>query len=564
MKRTLLLFYWLLSFTLFAQGEADKWIMLNTSSGNGAQFLYDFTNDTNPMFAPQSFFLPGYYYEKGHSIVSNNQGELLFFSNGERVYNRQKNLMPNGQLLNGHMSSFQGTITVKHPAYDNQYHLFYTDAWEDSCENGLSYAIIDMCLDSGRGEVVVKDQQIFEGAAESVTAFQHANGEDFWIVAPKLISNEIWAFLLTENGIEDTVISTCDSTLYVINQIESSPDHRFLVTIDGYDVHVFHTNRSSGELIQDTTIAKTYGLCLNRFEISPSSNILYIGNCYGDTNSNSIFELSQYSLDSNNYLNSYLVDRDTGGVSVGLNLQNTPDGKMYIHPSGYVIAAGVPPGNHYGVIHEPDSFGPACHYSGEIWSGLTGLITYGNMQGWPNFPAWYFAPGFGGNIVSPYENPCAIIGCMDSSACTYDPLAEVHDSSMCVFIGASISSSGDSLFTQDSLHSLLWSTGDTLNYTQASSNGSYWLSITDTAGCSDTAWITVDWLSIEEQKQAFNIYPNPAQTTLFVNKKGVKNIYNLVGEKLLSSSKKRLNIQTLAAGVYLIECEGYYRKFVKE
>jgi hypothetical protein len=568
MKQFILLLFSLGSLAVVAQGEADKWLMPYEYSGD--QFLYDFTLDTNPIYTPIVIPLDtGYWYEQGHSVVSDNDGDLLFFSNGSRVYNNTYNLMSNGILDNGHRSSMEGTIVVKHPGYHNQYHLFYADAIEDSCENGLSYAIIDMCLDSGRGEVVVKDQQFFEYSTECVNAFQHENGEDLWLVSPKRYSNEIWSFLLTENGIVDTVISYGISQFDFFGTTKLSPDQNYFIAnvynittpFNQDNIQIFQTNRLTGELVLDTSFYVEQ-MCLNRFEISPSSNILYINSCYWDSNQVWNSELWQYSLDSLNFLSTYLIDHDTGGyANVGGNLQNTPNGKMYIHP--FYSGFGTLPGFFLGIIHEPDSFGSACNYSGEFWGGQSGVVVYESLMGWPNFPAWYFAPGFGGNVISPYENPCAIIGCMDSSACTYDPLAEVHDSSMCVFISASISYNGDSLYTTDTLHSLLWSTGDTLSYTQASSNGSYWLSITDTAGCSDTAWITVNWLSIEEQKQAFNIYPNPAQTTLFVNKKGVKNIYNLVGEKLLSSSKKRLNIQALAAGVYLIECEGYYRKFIK-
>src|ERR1700754_4994909 len=52
---------------------------------------------------------------EGTSCISDENGTLLFYTNGVLVYNRNHELMPNGIGLKGHVSSFQNSVIVPTP-----------------------------------------------------------------------------------------------------------------------------------------------------------------------------------------------------------------------------------------------------------------------------------------------------------------------------------------------------------------------------------------------------------------------------------------------------------------
>lgn len=61
-----------------------------------------------------------------------------------------------------------------------------------------------------------------------------------------------------------------------------------------------------------------------------------------------------------------------------------------------------------------------------------------------------------------------------------------------------------------------------------------------------------------------HIYPNPASHTVYVNAEGEKTIYNILGEVVLKTKEKGVNIQHLANGVYWIRCEKTVWKLIKQ
>ncbi|MBJ10030.1 MAG: hypothetical protein CMP66_01025 [Flavobacteriales bacterium] len=69
---------------------------------------------------------------------------------------------------------------------------------------------------------------------------------------------------------------------------------------------------------------------------------------------------------------------------------------------------------------------------------------------------------------------------------------------------------------------------------------------------------------IAEAPQNLHMYPNPATHTIYISIQGEKTIYNILGEVVLKTRKKRINIQGLANGVYWIRCNKTVGKFIKQ
>ncbi len=94
--------------------------------------------------------------EAGCASVSSHSGSLLFYSNGEKVWDRNHNLMPNGTGLLGNLASNtagQGVLIVPFINDTNRYYLF-------SQGTELYYSVVDMTLNGGLGNVVASQKNI--------------------------------------------------------------------------------------------------------------------------------------------------------------------------------------------------------------------------------------------------------------------------------------------------------------------------------------------------------------------------------------------------------------------
>jgi hypothetical protein len=171
-------------------------------------------------------------HNEGQSVISDSAGTLLFYTNGEVVWNKNHQIMPNGSGLLGNISSTQSSIIVPMPKSERYYYIFTTDAWAcGGTLNGLRYSVVDICADALRGDVISNEKNILllDWTCEKVAVTRHANGNDYWILTHKFNSNEFYAFLLTSNGITDTVISAIGSVhsgsiVHSMGQLKFSPN----------------------------------------------------------------------------------------------------------------------------------------------------------------------------------------------------------------------------------------------------------------------------------------------------------------------------------------------------
>ena len=62
--------------------------------------------------------------QEGCASIADNNGDLLFYTDGMTVYNKQHTIMPNGYGLLGNNSSTQSAIIVKQPGSASIYYIF--------------------------------------------------------------------------------------------------------------------------------------------------------------------------------------------------------------------------------------------------------------------------------------------------------------------------------------------------------------------------------------------------------------------------------------------------------
>lgn len=227
--------------------------------------------------------------DEASASISDENGMLLFYTNGTTVFNKQHQIMLNGDNLDGYISATQ-VLIIPMPGSDHLYYIFTTGALETSFASGYKYSIVDMNQDNGNGEVVTKNMLLWSSCTERLTAARHANGIDVWVITNDNNSNIFRSWLVTCTGIEPAIVSTVG---VIMNQhatvnsgvMKVSPDGRSLVQthfpaldeivyIPNF-FQLFNFNSLNGTITNPRTIGYTdvqYTHC----DFSPDSRLLYI------------------------------------------------------------------------------------------------------------------------------------------------------------------------------------------------------------------------------------------------------------------------------------------------
>lgn len=119
------------------------------------------------------------YTNEGCSSMSDASGNLLFYTDGITVWNRNHEEMPSGTGLDGGSSSTQAALIVPDPAGVSKYYVFTTD--ETGGPNGFRFSIVDMTLQGGLGDVAIKDSLVRDTVTEKLAAVRQGHKGDYWI-----------------------------------------------------------------------------------------------------------------------------------------------------------------------------------------------------------------------------------------------------------------------------------------------------------------------------------------------------------------------------------------------
>lgn len=365
--------FWL---NVFSQNEANIWYF-------GQYAGMDFNSG-----APVALTNSAMSQHEGCATISNSNGNLLFYTDGMTIWNRNHSIMPNGTGLMGDPSAAQSGIIVPKPGNPDFYYVFTVPA--EIVTTGLRYSEVDMTLQGGLGDVTTtKNVFLVEPTEEKVTAVRHANNIDIWVITHLWDSDEFYAYLITAAGIDPSPIISSSGTYHtgpdVHGTMKVSPDGSKLAIIlrqsDSFEL--FDFDNSTGIVSNPVQGAPIYPLAYG-IEFSPDGSKLYLGK-YGGTKEIYQFEVA-------NPLGSGILIGTVNNNYVG-TLQVAPDNKIYVAKQDHPITGGS---LYLGVIEFPNLAGLACNYVDE------GFYLEGKKSVWglPTFIQSYFTA----NIT--YQNDC--------------------------------------------------------------------------------------------------------------------------------------------------------------
>jgi len=346
-----------------AQGEANIWYFgqnagLNFNSG-----------------VPVALTNGQLVTDEGCATISNSSGQLLFYTDGITVYNRNHSVMLNGTGLMGHPSSVQSATIVPKPGSNNLFYVFTTP--EESNPNGFRYSVVDMNLDGGNGAVTAdKNILVYSPTAEHLGVTKHANGQDYWIITHGLNNNSFFAYKLTSLGLDLNPVVTnigailTGSTLdfFEAGSIKISPSGSKLAFTSVMDIaQLFDFNNLTGVLSNEITLLNEVGELVGA-AFSPDESILYIANSFG--------KIYQFNMNAVDIPNSRITIHNG---NIPGQLQLGPDNKIYIAFNNRTKL---------GVINNPNILGLGCNFV------LDGIDLSGRLSklGLPSFNQSFFAP----------------------------------------------------------------------------------------------------------------------------------------------------------------------------
>lgn len=289
--------------------------------------------------------------EEGCATVSDRQGNLLFYTDGVDVWNRQHQLMLNGFMISDYISNSQVLIAPL-PGSDSIFYVFTTmDGDPLSPQLGFRYAIVDMNGDNGLGEVVSKGNSLFPNSSEKVCMTRAENGVDLWILAHERPDSIFRAYRLTCDGLDTNYVeSSVGSEMPLGNgYMKFSHDGKkvAMAIIGPGIVQLFDFDRSTGIVSNPFTLdslERAYGV-----EFSPNDSVLYVTAALPD------YLLHQFDLSSDveSIINSSRTIIPTFGGTLSKTIQMGIDGKLYICNLLF---------DYLSIIQYPDLLFPACGY----------------------------------------------------------------------------------------------------------------------------------------------------------------------------------------------------------
>ena len=340
---------------------------------------------------------------EGCTTISDANGDLLFYTDGVTVYNKNHQAMSNGFGLYGDSSSTQSAIVIPQPNNPNLYYIFTVDTTiQDDPNFGFNYSIVDMTLNGGLGNVTIKNSNLLPLTSEKVTAVvKDCVSQSIWIITlahNSTIQNNYYdtffAYEVSSTGLNTTPITSKTSNIEDgRGYLKFSPDGTKLASANtSSGLFIYDFDKTTGIVSNERNIAINFSLNGQKpqipygLEFSQNNELLYVTTYYqtnrneGNNPAAQYGALLQYNLTAADISSSeFVVDqRQTyrGGLQLG------PNGKIY-RTMNTNYNQGLP---YLSVINEPNNIGTACNYVNNSF-----VLSNNARQGLPPFITSFFS-----------------------------------------------------------------------------------------------------------------------------------------------------------------------------
>jgi len=380
-KKTILLFLILFSVSVIAQNETNNWYFGDYAGLNFSDGILNTLNNSG-MSTPA-----------GCSSISDKNGDLLFYTNGVNVWNRNHEIMDNGFELAAEINNTQTSIIIPKPNSEEIYYIFTTRVYGTTSNpffsSGVYYSEIEVSNQHPLGSVTIKNIKLISSSSEKITAIHDWENNIIKVLAFASTSSNaddpkdtFFIFNVTENGVmRDPIMSKQDEVL-LAGPIKISPNGEYIAVVgrDNY-IYLYNFNINNSTINFNRTInphlifnpLNVYGL-----EFSQDSEMLY----FAGTDIYNIGRLYKYEINSTSILNEKISIQISPEYNFG-SLQLARNGKIYM--AAYIENNPLTSLNNISVINNPNSLEDIDYKPLAI-----NLESGNSFKGLPNFIPSFF------------------------------------------------------------------------------------------------------------------------------------------------------------------------------
>lgn len=364
-------FYWVLvreqgsSCYAYASIRVKIWDIEDQSNniwyfGNGAGL--DFNRDPNdpdaptprPIKNPHPHNIPA-----GVNTISDQAGEVLFYTDGQTVWDLNGTPMQNGENIGGDNLASQSVLAIPLPQEETLFYLFTTQTSAGGASE-VNFSLVDIKGDNpqGVGSVVSSNNFLFSPSTQHAAAL--GSGDTTWVAFHELGNNTFRFYPISNEGIGQPVFSSVGGNHDFgtgVGSMKFSPDgSKLAITInEGGEnrVEIFDFDQETGEMTEYAILelgsdGQAYGL-----EFSDDGGRVLVSYRNGGPGIEEFFIQATKSTDNSDpdnpvtstcpdcfatafskeeiqqcILNSKTTVADTQGLNLGA-LQMGPDGQIY-------------------------------------------------------------------------------------------------------------------------------------------------------------------------------------------------------------------------------------------
>jgi len=296
--------------------------------------------------------VPG-FYSMTVSYSDPYSGDLLFYGNESGLWDRFGAPFPN--CVCPQFGSDGDPHSFVLPGATGIYYLLYRASFDNVTPNGqsLRYAVIDMALNAGLGDVA-SSQQVIALNAHRLAILPAVGQDSLWLVTEIGDSNgsDWYSYPITQAGIGQPqwVHYSYPFNGGINVELGDRSGTRFISSTTGVSYMLFHFDPATGQLsdLIDLTPSSTPSTA----EFSPDGEKLYV--LYYGVNGPLIdqFDISDWNLASIMASQTTLAFSDSS-MTANRDIRLGPDGRLYIN-------CGSADSTSLWMINEPNLSGVAC------------------------------------------------------------------------------------------------------------------------------------------------------------------------------------------------------------
>ncbi len=157
---------------------------------------------------------------KDIASISDTTGNLLFYTDGDSVYNENGYPLMFGWLSNKDFNPVNSAIFIRKPGQYRYYYLIQEhmpDAIKGNLFSGLSYSVVDRFHVSGKPSMIIKNQPIINSSCLSYKCSYGYNSDTVYLILSVHGKDSVYKHAITSKGISAASRFTSESDTCITN-----------------------------------------------------------------------------------------------------------------------------------------------------------------------------------------------------------------------------------------------------------------------------------------------------------------------------------------------------------